>query len=76
MFITKYKLFISSSLVFIVLNTIENFIHFTIGRSVDTKDKLEIKASLPTKNDIIKIVVIMIIFAILNSAILCYIDSC
>lgn len=76
MVIPKYKLFITTGGVFIILNFIENIIHFNIGRSVETKDSFDVKLNLPTKSDFVKIVAIMIIFALLNATLVCYIDSC
>jgi hypothetical protein len=59
-----YHIFISSFVTFIILNVIENYIHYNIGRN--HKDKEFIKLSLPTAKDWFKIVFIMIIFAILQ----------
>lgn len=62
---------LSSSIVFILLNLIENFIHYSIGRSHDKK-KLEYK--IPNKEDILKIILVMIIFALLQSIVTYYVN--
>ena len=61
----------SSSVVFIILNLVENFIHYSIGRSHD-KNKMEYK--LPPKEDILKIVIVMIIFALLQAFLTYYVN--
>lgn len=58
------NIFMSSFIAFIILNVIENYIHYNIGRNHD--DKEFIKLSLPSTKDWIKIIIIMIIFAILQ----------
>lgn len=60
-------LIIISIIVFIFLNIIENIIHFSIGRNIQDKDKSNIKIEIPEPYDIIKITIIMIIFAILQA---------
>ncbi len=75
LFSSNYKLFFISSIVFIFINTIENFIHFTIGRNVDNKNKMLIpKIQIPTKYDLIKIIIVMIIFAFLQGFFTNYIN--
>lgn len=62
----KYKklhIFIVSFLVFVVLNIIENYVHYNIGRNRDVK---YIKLSNPTNIDWMKIIIIMLIFAFLQ----------
>ena len=56
-------LFISSAIAFIILNIIENFIHYNIGRSHQEE---KVKLEMPNFKDWIKIIVVMIIFAILQ----------
>lgn len=71
------RLFLATSGVFIVLNTIENFIHFTIGRNVNNKDKLvPLKFEMPSTYDLIKIVGVMLIFAFLQGFFTCYVQNC
>ena len=59
---SNYKIFISAVVVFIILNIIENYIHYNIGRHHDSK--LEFKN--PSFSDWIKIIITMIIFALLQ----------
>jgi hypothetical protein len=56
-----------SMIVFLILNFIENIIHFSIGRNTDSKDTANIKIELPETYDIIKIVFTMIVFSILQA---------
>jgi len=73
----NWHLFIITSCVFIVLNTIENIIHFTIGRNVQFKNEMKpLQFELPTKYDIIKIVFVMIVFALLQGGMTCYFQDC
>lgn len=66
-------LFIISFLVFILINTVENIIHYSIGRESD-KEKLVLKN--PTRIDWIRIITIMIIFAILQALLTCLFNGC
>lgn len=66
MFFVKNKsfhLFFISFLIYIFLNLIENFIHYNIGRHSNKKN---IELSSPTKLDLTKIIIVMIIFAFLQ----------
>jgi hypothetical protein len=45
----------------------ENIIHFSIGRNIKEKDNTNIGIELPEYYDIIKIMVIMLIFAFLQA---------
>lgn len=54
-------LVIISMLVFGVLNLLENMIHYSIGRSHKNEEFI---FSLPTYNDLIKIIFVMIIFGL------------
>jgi hypothetical protein len=58
-----FSIFISSFIVFIFLNVIENYIHYNIGRHYNQKD---LKLSSPYLIDWIKIIITMIIFGILQ----------
>lgn len=74
-FTSNYKLFFISSIVFIVINIIENLIHFSIGRDIYDKEKLtNIKLVTPNKYDIIKIIIVMFIFAFLQGFFTNYIN--
>jgi len=59
----KIHIFIISFLIFICLNITENIIHYNIGRH---KDSDFTQLSFPNKRDLIKIIIIMFIFAILQ----------
>jgi hypothetical protein len=61
-----------SMIVFLILNLIENIIHFSIGRNIDNKNSPNIKIELPEFYDIIKILGIMIIFSILQASLTYY----
>ena len=63
-----FHLFIISFIVFALLNTIENVIHYNIGKT--SNRPLEI--SNPTINDWKKIIVTMIIFALLQGFLTMY----
>jgi hypothetical protein len=75
MIISKIKLFWHSSLVFIILNFIENIIHYSIGKNYNKDDKY-IKFEKPSSRDMVKILIIMFIFAILQGLFTCIIESC
>lgn len=57
-------LFLVSFVVFIFLNLIENIIHFSAGKHFD--DEKIIHFEIPSKKNLIKIVIIMFIFAFLQ----------
>jgi hypothetical protein len=67
----KYHLLAISFSVFIVINLIENLIHYNIGRHSNS----ELKFETPTNNDWIKIIIVMIIFATLQGTLTCYFDE-
>lgn len=56
-------IFIASFVAFIILNTIENLIHYSIGRSYEKN----LQFNFPTKTDWIRIIITMIIFAVLQA---------
>ncbi len=60
------KIFMSSFVAFIILNIIENYIHYNIGRNREKEEFISL--SMPTRKDWTKIIIIMIIFAILQGA--------
>lgn len=62
---TEWKIFIASFIAFIILNTIENVLHYNIGRTSNQNDVIVFKN--PTYKDWIRIIIIMTIFAILQS---------
>jgi hypothetical protein len=59
----KIHIFIISFSIFIVLNIIENYVHYNIGRHTDSKD---IVLSMPSKSDWTKIIIVMFVFAFLQ----------
>lgn len=70
-------LFLATSLVFIALNSLENLIHFTIGRNVQNRNKLtKWSFEIPTKTDIAKILVVMLIFAFFQGFFTCLVQGC
>jgi nicotinamide riboside transporter PnuC len=56
----------ASFVAFIILNIIENYIHYNIGRNREKEEFISL--SMPTKKDWMKIIIIMIVFAILQGA--------
>ncbi len=60
------KIFMASFVAFIILNIIENYIHYNIGRNREKEEFISL--SMPTRKDWIKIIIIMIVFAILQGA--------
>ena len=65
-FVKHNLIFIISFIVFIFLNIIVNMLHFTNGRKEN--DKI-FQFTIPKKRDMIKIVIIMIVFALLQGGI-------
>jgi len=55
---------LASFIVFIILNLIENIIQYSIGRTSDDKT---IDWVTPTSTDWVRIIIVMIIFAILQA---------
>lgn len=53
-------IFIISSIIYFIINLVENLFHYTIGR------KREINIQMPSKEDWIKIFIVMIVFALLQ----------
>jgi hypothetical protein len=65
----KIHIIIISFTIFILLNIIENVIHYNIGRH---RDVTFIKISPPSVQDWIKIIITMIIFGILQGILTVY----
>lgn len=63
-----FHLFILSFIVFVILNIIENVIHYNIGKTSNA----EFEFSNPTTIDWKKIIVTMIIFALLQGFLTMY----
>ena len=79
-------IFVFSFLVFIVLNLIENVIHYNIGKYHDAKEHGHADADTggiagvhftnPSNTDWVRIIVIMFIFAILQGLFTSYFSVC
>ena len=59
-----FHLFIISFLIYAILNMVENYIHYNIGKH--NESNYNIKFSNPSTKDWIKIVVVMFVFALLQ----------
>jgi len=59
-----FHLFIISFLIYIIINMVENYIHYNIGKH--NESNYNIKFSNPSVLDWTKIVVVMIVFALLQ----------
>lgn len=59
-----FHLMLISFLVFITLNIAENYIHYNIGRN---REYEFIKLSTPSISDWLKIIIVMLMFAMLQS---------
>lgn len=64
-------LMVISFSVFIVLNFVENLIHFSIGRNVENKDNVRVQFKIPSGYDLVKIVFIMLFFGLLQGFFTC-----
>lgn len=71
----EYHVIIASMIVFFILNFVENIIHFSIGRNVENKDDSNLKFTFPEKYDLMKIIIIMIFFAILQGVLTYILDK-
>jgi hypothetical protein len=80
-------IFVFSFLVFIVLNVIENVIHYNIGKYHDDNNRQEnrkngsksvagIHFTNPSETDWVRIIVIMYIFAVLQGVFTSYFSVC
>ena len=65
------KLFVVSFFVYVVVNMIENLIHYSIGKHSDQDVRFEI----PTSIDWVKIIAVMLIFAGIQGVLTCYFDG-
>lgn len=73
-------IFVFSFLIFIVLNIIENVIHYNIGKFHDVANGNTgvggVHFTNPTNKDWVRIIVIMLIFAILQGIFTSYFSVC
>lgn len=60
-----------SFFVYILVNLVENLIHYNIGKFSNRETKLE----LPSRRDFVKIIIIMIIFAALQGVLTYWFNS-
>jgi Golgi nucleoside diphosphatase len=60
-----------SFFVYIFVNLFENMIHYNIGRFSNRETQLE----LPSKNDFIKIAIVMCVFALLQGVLTSYFNG-
>jgi len=70
---TPSRLFVSSFVVFLILNLFENLLHYSIGRDSD-QNKLTVK--LPTHTDWVRMILVMVVFAILQGVLTCWMNGC
>ena len=72
------RIFWSSFLTFAVLNIVENILHYSIGRYDDANahGSMRFNLVMPSKHDWIKIVFVMIVFAMLQGFITCFLIGC
>ena len=68
---TGFHIIAISFFVYIFVNLFENMIHYNIGRFSNKETKIE----LPTKKDLIKIVLVMCVFALLQGLLTNYFDK-
>lgn len=59
-------IFIISTLLYVIINLIENTIHYNIGRNFDIKHFHDIVYVPPSSLDFVRIVSVMAVFAILQ----------
>jgi hypothetical protein len=64
----NFNIIAISFFIYIFVNFFENMIHYNIGRFSNKETKFE----LPSKKDLIKIILIMCIFAFLQGLLTCY----
>ncbi len=65
------RLILISFIVYIFVNTVENVIHYNIGKSSNK----EVKMNIPTKKDWIRIIIVMCTFALLQGLLTFYFNK-
>jgi len=65
---TSFHIVVISFFVYIFVNLFENMIHYNIGKFSNKETRLE----LPTRQDFIKIVFVMAVFALLQGLLTAY----
>lgn len=64
----KYHIIIISFVVYLFVNLVENLIHYNIGKFSNKETKLDV----PSKKDWIKIILVMVIFALIQGLLTYY----
>ena len=64
----NFHIIVISFFVYLFVNFFENIIHYNIGRFSNKETKIEI----PSKKDIIKIVIVMCVFALIQGLLTSY----
>ena len=72
--LVNISIFWVSLVTFLVLNIIENLLHYSIGRS-ELHDSIKFEAYMPTRHDFVKILIIMLIFGLLQAVLTTYFTS-
>jgi hypothetical protein len=67
----SFHIIATSFFVYIFVNMFENMIHYNIGKFSNQETKLE----LPTKKDFIKIVGVMLVFALIQGLLTSYFNK-
>ena len=67
----RFHIIAISFFVYIFVNFFENMIHYNIGRFSNKETQLE----LPSKNDLIKIAIVMCLFALLQGLLTSYFNK-
>lgn len=60
-----------SFVVYLMLNIVENLIHYNIGKYSDQPTNID----LPTPTDWVKIIAVMVVFATLQGILTCVLDK-
>ena len=67
----NFHIIVISFFVYLFVNFFENIIHYNIGKFSNKETKIE----LPSKKDIIKIVIVMCVFALLQGLLMSYFNK-
>jgi uncharacterized membrane protein YhaH (DUF805 family) len=73
MALAQRQVFWASILAFTILNIVENFIHYSIGRE-NNRNTFTFHFEKPSAHDVLKIVFIMCIFAVLQGMLVVLFD--
>ena len=64
-YLRDYRFFVYSIVIYILINIIENYVHYNIGKH--TEDDRFIVLTTPSNKDWVKIVVVMLAFAVIHA---------